>query len=65
MSNNRLASSIDVFNWPEFELFAKRLGVNIESPIRVLTINLDVEDVAIVKCEHYGVDDSLESQPNQ
>lgn len=65
MSGNKLASSIDVFNWPEFELFAKRLGVNIESPIRVLTINLDVEDVAIVKCEHYGVDASLENQPNQ
>jgi hypothetical protein len=43
-----------LFYWPEFEAFAKRLGICVNKYTKTLTIILNLDDAAIVEHTYYG-----------
>ena len=45
-SDSKEVFSYDVWQWPEFQAFAKRLGVNLEAKTTDLTIWLDFDGLA-------------------
>jgi sugar diacid utilization regulator len=48
--------SVDVLNWPEFEAFAKRLGIDLTVPTYALAIHLVVGHEASIRVEAHGCD---------
>lgn len=47
---------IDVFFWPEFQALAKRLGVDVDLPIREVSLHLVCDGEAIIKLKYLGED---------
>ena len=48
----------EVFRWPEFQALAKRLSIDLEAPIRDVTINIPMEGLVIVTIETIGLDET-------
>ena len=46
----------DVFKWPEFQAFAKRLGISIEAETTHLIITLKVDECPLIFHEFLGQD---------
>lgn len=42
-------SSMDVFAWPEFMAFAKRIGIDMSLPTRRVNIELDIHTIANIE----------------
>ena len=49
-------SGSDVWEWPEFQAFAKRLMIDIEGPTITLTITIPVDDPVVITQEYHGLD---------
>ena len=52
----RAMETREVYAWPEFRAFVKRLGVDMDLPHRHLKITLDMECEVGVEVEFIGVD---------
>jgi len=39
-----MVTSNQVFQWPEFQALAKRLGINLDSPCQEFTLHLDLQN---------------------
>lgn len=62
MDETPMASSNEVFEWPEFLAFAKRLGVPVTKTCK-LVIELKLGRMALVNHEYLGSDESSEANP--
>lgn len=49
----------DVYHWPEFKAFAKRLGIAHELPTLNITITIPVDGVVVVAHDYQGEDRHL------
>lgn len=59
-SDTNPVSGHDVFRWPEFQAFARRLGLHLENYTKVVTVRI-AEDEVVTIVEHYhGVDKGSE-----
>ena len=50
------ADGYSVWRWPEFQTFIKRLGVDVESPITSLTIEVPFDGIVSIVQEFRGLD---------
>lgn len=56
MDYDQLAISHEVFAWPEFIAFAKRLGIRLELATQGLSIDLDIHKCPVIVHKFLGSD---------
>lgn len=59
----RTVTNSDVFDWPEFQAFAKRLGIADIGDTTRIEIVLDINDMPRVRHEFIGLDPSDRTPP--
>jgi len=52
----KAALSRDVWKWPEFQAFTKRLRIDVNTPTTNLTIRIPLGEVVSITQEFYGSD---------